>query len=107
MGRKVVDMIGKKYGSLTAVRFLGIDKYKRLALWECVCDCGNTTVCTGADLRSGAKRSCGCSRRKPRKPKADACVICGAPQIKARNMCSRCYMEWWQEKHRKEMERYL
>lgn len=106
MGRKVVDIFGLKFNSLTVTKYLGVDPEKRLAMWECVCDCGKTTVCTGADLRSGAKKTCGCSRKKPRKPKAHRCVVCGDDEIKARNMCARCYMKWWQEKQRVEMEKY-
>lgn len=106
MGRKIIDVTGQKYNSLTPLKLIGVDEW-RGALYECQCDCGNMTVASTSELRSGAKKTCGCSRNKPRKPKAESCVVCGAPKIKAKNMCSKCYMEWWNEKRRKEMERYL
>ena len=32
--------------------------------WRCICDCGNITVVTGINLRSGNTKSCGCLRTK-------------------------------------------
>lgn len=29
-------------------------------MWECMCDCGNTTIVAGNHLRSGETKSCGC-----------------------------------------------
>lgn len=49
---------GKRYGKLTVIDF---DKIKdNIAYWTCKCDCGNYTVVSGKDLRSGNTRSCGC-----------------------------------------------
>lgn len=36
-------------------------KHHRL-MWECLCDCGTTTVVVGKQLRSGMTKSCGCLR---------------------------------------------
>lgn len=107
MPRKIVDITGQRFGRLVAVRCVGVGGSRMLAQWECKCDCGKTVVVCGAELRNGNRKSCGCSRKQPRKPKADACIVCGSPIIKTRNMCARCYMIWWNEKRQKEMERYL
>ena len=107
MPRKILDITGQKFGRLTALRCTGIGGTKGLAMWECQCDCGKIVEACGAELRNGSRRSCGCGRSQPRKPKADACVMCGSPIIKSRNMCSRCYMIWWNEKRQMELERYL
>lgn len=107
MGRKIVDIAGRKFGHLTVLKCLGVGGSRNLAMWECECDCGNIVEVCGAELRNGTRKSCGCSRKQPRKPKADACVVCGSPKIKARNMCARCYMAWWNEKRLNEMEMFL
>ena len=31
-------------------------------MWECQCDCGNTTVVSGSGLTQGHSKSCGCFR---------------------------------------------
>lgn len=53
------DLTGQKFGRLTAVKFVGQSAEKR-ALWECLCDCGNTIIVPGKSLRTGNTKSCGC-----------------------------------------------
>ena len=60
--RKKEDLTGKRFGRLIVVEFNGHNKYRQ-PRWLCKCDCGNTTVVTGSDLRSGATLSCGCYRK--------------------------------------------
>lgn len=57
-----VDLIGHKYGRLTVIAEAG-RKYSKV-LWECVCDCGDTTYLTGNSLRRGNTKSCGCYRKE-------------------------------------------
>lgn len=45
---------GERFDRLIAERYAGKGK------WACLCDCGNTSVVDGADLRRGKVRSCGC-----------------------------------------------
>lgn len=99
------DETGNKYGKLTVLRYVGTTG--KGAMFECLCDCGKITMASGGELRSGNKRSCGCSRSAPRKPKAEACIICGNPALYAKNMCYRCYRKEWEEKKYREWERYL
>lgn len=56
------DITGKKYGRLLVrgpverVRYIkGGD-----LLWSCLCDCGEQTIASGGNLRSGHTTSCGC-----------------------------------------------
>lgn len=49
-----VDIAGKQFGQLVAVKHLGYGK------WLCECSCGNTTITSGGNLRCGIVRSCGC-----------------------------------------------
>jgi hypothetical protein len=55
---------GRRFGRLIVIRRAGSqkthDKRASSALWECKCDCGNTTTATSYKLTTGYKRSCGC-----------------------------------------------
>ena len=57
------EMIGKKYGIITVT---GIERNKksksRGTYVNGVCECGNTVVVLGYNLKSGNTRSCGCER---------------------------------------------
>lgn len=35
-------------------------KHRTAVEWECLCECGNTTLATSNDLKYGDKKSCGC-----------------------------------------------
>lgn len=53
------DMVGQKYNMLTVVSRAENSKSGK-ARWNCLCDCGKTTIVTGSNLRNGAVKSCGC-----------------------------------------------
>lgn len=55
-----VDITGKKYNHLTPIRRIG--RVGHNTMWECKCDCGNTTTVSLANIRSGHTKSCGCIR---------------------------------------------
>jgi len=54
-------MEGQRFGRLLVEKFKGQSK-DRKALWECLCDCGKTTIVRGKHLRRGQIASCGCYR---------------------------------------------
>ena len=57
---KALDLTGQKFGKLTAIKIVDTDKnYNKI--WECQCDCGNTCTALAKELKSGHKKSCGCS----------------------------------------------
>ena len=56
---RFVDRTGQRFGRLTAVSRVGTDQLKK-PLWECVCDCGNTTIVNSSSLSNGNTTSCGC-----------------------------------------------
>ncbi len=57
------DLAGGVFGMLTALKPVGRDREGRV-LWECICDCGNTTIANGRNLKRqiGGTKSCGCMR---------------------------------------------
>ncbi len=59
----VKDITNEKFGKLTALRLLKERKCGH-AVWECICDCGTVCRAIGGKLRSGKKKSCGCSHYK-------------------------------------------
>src|SRR5579859_401405 len=59
----VIDMVGRRCGSLTVTSFHSINskhKHNRQAHWDCLCDCGKATVVSGSNLRNGTTKTCGC-----------------------------------------------
>lgn len=54
MKKSFNDITGLKSGMLTAIKYIGKSK------WECLCDCGNSTIATSTDLIMGTAKSCGC-----------------------------------------------
>jgi hypothetical protein len=56
------DITGQRFDRLTVVKYSHRDEVKRVAVWECMCDCGKTVIAKGVHLRNGSVRSCGCLR---------------------------------------------
>lgn len=57
------DLTGRKFALLTVISRVE-NNAKGKAYWKCLCDCGNVTIVSGSNLRSGAVKSCGCLRHK-------------------------------------------
>ena len=57
MSQKLINEIGNKYGLLTVLEKTK-DKDNRTA-WLCQCECGNTKIVRGPDLRKGKITTCG------------------------------------------------
>ncbi len=55
---RVKDIMGHKYGKLTAIAFVGV--VSRQAKWVFQCDCGNASVSESGSVRFGKTNSCGC-----------------------------------------------
>lgn len=62
--RQLVQMVGIKCGKLLVLESAPKHPNSHLARWKCRCDCGREIVVSGAALRSGGSRSCGCTTRK-------------------------------------------
>lgn len=58
-----IEMADKRFGRLRVLRDVGCNK-RGSVLWKCLCDCGNTKIILGDNLRAGATKSCGCLHRE-------------------------------------------
>jgi len=56
----IIDLTGKTFGGLTALRVSEKRGPSGQILWECLCSCGNHALRYGSDLRYGHVKSCGC-----------------------------------------------
>ena len=54
-----LDLTGKRFGKLTAIAATE-KRVKRLAVWECLCECGTRIQVTSNALMTGNTKSCGC-----------------------------------------------
>lgn len=70
-GRHPIDLTGQRFGRLLVVSFAGRTHHR---FWNCVCDCGNTTVSEQYALTHGNAMSCGCLTREM---VSKACTIHG------------------------------
>ena len=59
----LIDLCGMKFGLLTVVKRIEdmeSRRYKRRTYYECLCECGNTTIVEAYSLKIGDTKSCGC-----------------------------------------------
>jgi hypothetical protein len=54
----ILNLVGERFGKLTVMSFSHSRRGNRY--WNCLCDCGRTSVCHSKNLRSKNCRSCGC-----------------------------------------------
>lgn len=60
--KRLKNLTGQKFGSLTVLEFVKIDGGH--AVWKCLCACGNTVDVIGSNLQTGHTKSCGCLHRE-------------------------------------------
>ena len=75
------DMVGKRFGRLTAIRPTGEVKSESM-VWECLCDCGNTAFVIQRSLKSGSTKSCGCLRSERGRARAAGLNLTQIPRKK-------------------------
>ena len=59
-----LELDGQKFNRLTAIS--EVAKRGNLRMWKCLCDCGNTAIVAGVELRRGHTKSCGCLNQENR-----------------------------------------
>lgn len=83
MGRKLIDISGRRCGRLMVVEALVQRANNGAVLWKCVCDCGQETISPGHCLRRGQIKSCGCLKREVGAAQLKLYALTGArPQYK-------------------------
>jgi hypothetical protein len=53
-----LNLIGHRFGRLIVTAPMPAKPRRK---WQCICDCGNTTILNTGNLRSGNSKSCGCA----------------------------------------------
>lgn len=61
---KLIDLTGERYGRWTVVRRAEKKCGRDTTYWLCKCDCGAERIVSGATLRRGESKSCGCLQRE-------------------------------------------
>ena len=85
-----IEMVGKRFGRLVILEYVGTTKW-RLALWNCYCDCGNTIIVIGSNLRKGVTKSCGCLSAEKTKERFTKHGMSGTPANRSWHaMIDRC-----------------
>lgn len=67
MSKTRIEMAGRRYGRLLAIRPTEKKTANKSIYWECLCICGRTIEIGGHKLRTGHTKSCGCLRDDSRK----------------------------------------
>lgn len=57
---KRIDLVGRIFGRLKVVAFVGGKPELERPIWLCRCECGRKVRVRGDDLRRGKQESCGC-----------------------------------------------
>ena len=56
--KKVINLVGNKYGKWTVLSHLGEEANKHGHKWLCQCECGVKALVHGCNLRNGRTSSC-------------------------------------------------
>lgn len=87
---KLIDLHGKKYGRLQVLEIAG--KKGCETTWLCKCDCGNSVIATGGNLRAGRTQSCGCYNSEQSRKRRLKHGLTGKRLNRIwKNMKTRCY----------------
>ena len=63
MGRKIIDLTGRKFGKLMVIKRNYPNRQNGHLMWLCKCECGKEKIVSGWYLKSGHIKSCGCLKR--------------------------------------------
>jgi hypothetical protein len=89
MAQPVKDRVGMVFGRLTVVAPFRIPG--GATLWDCRCECGNTTRVAGSNLDSGSTKSCGCLRKTRQGGRATKRIRKGETRLSYESMLNRCF----------------
>ena len=66
---KSLELVGQKFGMLEVVSLGDVaitPNGTRTQMFNCICDCGKSTVASYSHLKYGGRKSCGCIKRLPK-----------------------------------------
>lgn len=89
------NVVGRKFNMLTVLS-QAQSRSKWKTYWNCKCDCGNFTVVSLSNLKSGAVKSCGCLLKpKSEFPEVEQLTKEERKILRSRwsGMIKRCYIE--------------
>lgn len=81
----IKDIANQTYGRLTVLRFAHVKG--ECAYWHCRCTCGTELICSGVDMRRGARTSCGCL-------KLETLTRIHVERKRVPDATRRCYKSW-------------
>jgi hypothetical protein len=64
---RLKDITGQRFGLLTVIKRAASIPSHHNSQWECLCECGATTVADGGNLKAGRTKSCGAIGHRPAK----------------------------------------
>lgn len=83
------SLVGLRFGRLTVLSFAG-KVGLREACWNCRCDCSNTSVVSGHNLKRGMTNSCGCLKTEHGRNLAEQAVTHGHARLGK----TPTYLQW-------------
>src|SRR5438132_9525042 len=86
MRKPPADLTGRRFGRWSVIK-RAANTQQGSTRWQCLCECGNLSICTGAALRGGHTTSCGCRQRELLRGKAPINFTHGASK-------TRIYRTW-------------
>lgn len=93
---KAIDITGKKFGALVALRPTTDRDQRGSVVWECECACGVRARVNASDLKHGNTTSCGCRANLKKHGEANSVEYSTWERIKGRchNPKSRRFKDW-------------
>lgn len=86
-----LDLTGKKFNKLTAVKSVGINNAGQY-IWEWSCDCGNSHTVVATSVIQGHTKSCGCYAKEVAGVASITHGMSGTPEYGSwKNAISRCH----------------
>jgi len=95
--KKAIEISGKRFNRLTVIKRIYPNNRNNKVTWLCKCDCGNETIVSGADIRRGHTKSCGCLRNE----KVGALNRLNSPEIATKRQVINGYKNHARERNLK------
>lgn len=88
---QLIELAGKRFGRLLAIRKTAQSLRDKQYLWECACDCGESVTVLAASLRKGNTKSCGCYKTEKLREKGGIRQLYPKIYLAFSAMIARCH----------------